>query len=429
MKRIKVMFFVDRPHITYEMLKVLHDHDVPIISMEVYANVIYFKLPYLSDELFENIKREFSLVYGFEKLEEIDYSAVEERDLELRAVLDFIPQGVLLLDAQGKIKYSNHYASTQVFKLSDKEISGQNIIDTIKEDGLEEMLTTSGRGIVKEIPVSVGGDKYSLSAQPIFTDEQIFCGSMVYLHRLHTLNWFENNVTFEDIKGTSSGISLTMEKSKQFAKLDTPILITGEVGTGKGLLARAIHNYGNRSNKPFVSAILNSVPAELLGRELFGQGNPSELGFRQGLFQWAEGGTLFIDDISKLPFNLQSRLLTVMTKGVVIPIGTDNGIPSNVRIICADKRDLDKAVKEGEFLKELNDLIQLFSIRIPPLRERIEDLPELANIFLADMNQQYDKNINSISESAIEKLKTYSWPKNSRQLLGTIQKAVQRCSG
>ena len=211
------------------------------------------------------------------------------------------------------------------------------------------------------------------------------------------------------------------------ANSDATVLILGESGTGKELVARTIHNHSRRAGKPFLKVNCAAIPKDLLESELFGHKKGSFTGAvdsQTGKFVQAHSGTLFLDEIGEMDLNLQGKILRALQDKEIDRIGEENPIPIDVRIITATNIDLEKAVSDKKFREDLYYRINVFPIELPPLRERKEDITELANYFLKKFDDEMSLNFQSISESTIEKLKEYSWPGNVRELENSILRAM-----
>ena len=227
------------------------------------------------------------------------------------------------------------------------------------------------------------------------------------------------------------GISNAMQELhfliKKVAKTDANVLITGENGTGKEVIARAIQHYSSRSNEVLISVDMGAITESLFESELFGhlKGSFTDAkADRIGKFEAANEGTLFLDEIANLSYPLQAKLLTALQSRQIVRVGGNQSIPIDIRLICATNRNLHESVQKGEFREDLLYRINTIQIEIPPLRERKEDIPLLAQFFLQKYAKKYQKENINISSHAISKLKEYNWPGNTRELQHTIEKAV-----
>jgi two-component system response regulator GlrR len=218
-----------------------------------------------------------------------------------------------------------------------------------------------------------------------------------------------------------------LSRAKLVANSDASVFISGESGTGKELLAQAIHKASPRAEKPFVAINCGAIPENLLESELFGHRKGSFTGAskdHEGLFLAADGGTLFLDEIGDMPPALQVKLLRVLQERQVRPVGSTSAVPVDARVISATHRDLVQAMAEGSFREDLYYRLNVVSLELPPLSERREDIPVLANHFLKQLSSKYDKNLTGFAADALERLVTAPWPGNVRQLYNLVEHAV-----
>ncbi|NKI75880.1 two-component system response regulator GlrR [Dickeya sp. CFBP 2040] len=218
-----------------------------------------------------------------------------------------------------------------------------------------------------------------------------------------------------------------LEQAKMVAQSDVSVLINGQSGTGKEILAQAIHAASPRAGRPFIAINCGALPEPLLESELFGHARGAFTGAvsqREGLFQAAEGGTLFLDEIGDMPLALQVKLLRVLQERKVRPLGSNRDMDINVRIISATHRDLPKAMEKGEFREDLYYRLNVVNLKLPALHERAEDIPLLANHLLREAAARHKPFVRSFSTDAMKRLMTASWPGNVRQLVNVIEQCV-----
>jgi DNA-binding NtrC family response regulator len=231
----------------------------------------------------------------------------------------------------------------------------------------------------------------------------------------------------EFVVGPSKATHDVIELVQKVAKLSATVLILGESGTGKELLARMIHRESGAPNAPFVAVNLAAIPKDLLESALFGHEKGSFTGaVRQqiGKFELAAGGTLFLDEIGDLRLDLQAKLLRAIQEGEIERVGGMHPIKTELRLIAATNIDLERAVKEGTFREDLYYRINVIPLRLPPLRDRLEDVPELARFFLRRYNVKFRKNIHGVADSTMKVLSKYWWPGNIRELENLIERLV-----
>ena len=218
-----------------------------------------------------------------------------------------------------------------------------------------------------------------------------------------------------------------LDQARMVAQSDVSVLINGQSGTGKEILAQAIHNASPRSKKAFIAINCGALPEQLLESELFGHSRGAFTGAvssREGLFQAAEGGTLFLDEIGDMPIPLQVKLLRVLQERKVRPLGSNRDLDIDVRILSATHRDLPKAMERGEFREDLFYRLNVVSLKIPALQERAEDVPLLANHLLRQSADRHKPFVRSFSTDAMKRLMAASWPGNVRQLVNVIEQCV-----
>lgn len=219
----------------------------------------------------------------------------------------------------------------------------------------------------------------------------------------------------------------TLHMAEKIAKSKAPVLILGETGTGKSLLAKYIHEHSDRRDKPFLSINIASLSPSIIESELFGYKKGAFTGAekdgRIGLFEAANGGTLFLDEIGELPYDLQAKFLHVLQEETVIPVGSHTPIKLDIRVLCATNCDLRKMIEAGKFREDLYHRINIFDMLMPPLRKRQEDIEPLAVYFLNLFNKKYERNV-EISERVMELFKRYPWKGNIRELSNVIERGV-----
>lgn len=228
----------------------------------------------------------------------------------------------------------------------------------------------------------------------------------------------------EDIKGSSKAIRSIKETIQMIAPSDLSVLIEGESGTGKELFAQSIHERSERAELPFVKINCAAIPADLLESEIFGAYLEPEKHHRKGRFELADNGTLFIDEIGAMPLTIQAKLLRAIQEGEIEAVGSHMPKKVNVRILAATNRPLEHLIEQGKFREDLYYRIQAITLRIPPLRERMEDFTELANTFLQQYILKAGKRRLVLSSRTREYLQNYHWPGNVRELQNVIQAAV-----
>ncbi len=235
------------------------------------------------------------------------------------------------------------------------------------------------------------------------------------------------DLKFHDLVGKSPKMQMVFSMIDKVAKTDANVLITGENGTGKELVARALHRQSNRKDEVFIGVDLGAISHSLFESELFGHVKGAFTDAKEdraGRFEIANGGTLFLDEISNIPLELQAKLLTAIQSRKITRVGSGKEIEVDIRLICATNANLEKLVQEGIFRQDLLYRIKTVEIEIPPLRERVIDIELLAEHFLNQFKRKYNKPNLQLNETALNKLQNYNWPGNVRELQHSIERAI-----
>jgi DNA-binding NtrC family response regulator len=242
----------------------------------------------------------------------------------------------------------------------------------------------------------------------------------------------EGKLTFGDLIICSNAMERVISLGKRAAASQIPVLIEGESGVGKELIARAVQGESERAGRPFVTVNCGAIPENLVESILFGHEKGAFTGAvdkRIGKFQEADGGTLFLDEVGELPLDAQVKLLRALQEGEIDPVGSKRSVKVDFRLISATNRDMIQLVKDGRFREDLYYRLNVFPVWVPPLKDRLEDVPELALHFLARFAAEEGKRITAINEDALRLLTSYTWPGNVRQLENTIFRAVVLADG
>jgi transcriptional regulator with PAS, ATPase and Fis domain len=430
--------FQDRVGMARDVAAAVAGYEANIVSLEVRPGEMYMQLDQVPDSVLADIVRQVGLIPDVREAAPVRWLPRELNEQRLRAIFDAVEEGIVIADQGGFITMSNE-------KAADVLGPGRPLIGLrLQEAGFPPEIAgeiMSGRLKQQEVPLKTAGGSVRclVKSKSIFDDHGKPEGSMITfdkMSRVRRLAHFITQpvmVTFEDISHNSAAMSEAVNLARTVAGGNSTILIRGESGAGKELFARAIHMASSRAENPYVVVNCAAIPDTLFESELFGYADGTFTGGlkggRQGLFEFAHTGTIFLDEIAEIPPYIQAKLLRVLQEGCVRRLGEMLENRVDVRIIAATSRDLARLVASGSFREDLFYRLNVIPIHIPPLRRRKEEIPSLAWSFINKFNQRLGKQVASISGAALERLRAYDWPGNVRELENAIERAVNLTTG
>jgi formate hydrogenlyase transcriptional activator len=389
---------------------------------------------------------------AFEKIRQSE-EALIERERQLQQIVDIVPQHMVLLETDFSNSYGNHTAG-EYFGHVERRSPADFVKKTTHPEDTERLLAWLLRTLdgdqADETEVRIrrrdGQYRWFLHQLTPLRDDRgsvmRWCLTRVDIddRRQAAERAQRENVAlreeidkvsmFESIVGTSPPLQAVLARVAKVARTDSTVLITGETGTGKELIARAIHKRSLRAARAFVSVNCAAIPRDLIASELFGHEKGAFTGAlqrRMGRFELAEGGSIFLDEIGELPAETQIALLRVLQEREFQRVGGNQSIHTDVRVIAATHRDLPAAITAGAFRSDLFYRINVFPIEVPPLRERSEDIRLLVEYFIDRYAREAGKQIRHIEKKSMERLQSYSWPGNIRELQNVIERSVILC--
>ena len=361
-------------------------------------------------------------------------------------ILKMTSDGFIITDTEGNIREINkQYAD--FFGKSRSEIIGKSILNIIpnskmidivkhkfsEEDAVHKYIDGEAKGnsviVSRSYVEDEDGNVVAGVAQVKFKVQTLAVAKKL-MNEYEELEYyreeFQNQNRVDNIIGSDTKFREIVKECLKVAKTDIPVLLTGETGTGKEVMAKALHTNSLRCDKPFVSINCAAIPFELLESELFGYMDGAftgaKRGGKKGKFQLANGGTIFLDEIGDMPSSMQAKLLRVLQEKEIEPLGSEKSIPLDVRVVAATRQDLEAKMKDGSFREDLYYRLSVFNIHIPPLRERGGDSLELAEFFLDELNHKY-KTYKTFSKAVKAYFLKYQWPGNVREVNNVVQSA------
>jgi PAS domain S-box-containing protein len=383
-------------------------------------------------------------------------AAVREREEKLGRLVNSAMDAIIELDRNLNVTRVNA-AAEKVFACSSHEIVGQLFTRFLSSDSRERLanliidldLRPEGEryawipgglnaksAVGEAFPAEATLSRFDMGREPFYTlilrnvnarlqaQQKIRSLTVETEYLREEIKELQN---LDEIVGQSEPVARVLRDVEEVAGTDATVLILGETGTGKELIARAIHKNSRRREKPLIRVNCATMPATLIESELFGHEQGAFTGAtkkREGRFALAHGGTIFLDEIGELPVDLQVKLLRVLQEGEFEPVGSSRTQKVDARVLAATNRDLKQAVREGKFREDLYYRLNVFPIELPPLRERGDDIGLLAANFTGKFAQRMGRSIDSLSEDCIRRLQAYSWPGNVRELQNVIERAV-----
>ncbi|MDR3565177.1 MAG: sigma 54-interacting transcriptional regulator [Negativicutes bacterium] len=385
----------------------------------------------------EAIKRAIREALEIAKAQE----AERVRNELFRTIVNSSAEGIIAVDKNGFVTVCNP-AAGQTFQLEASAAIGKYIGDIRPDDQLRNCL--NGGSYEREGIKTIGDKVFAIRRIPIKLGDEVV-GAVANIQDATQLQRFEQVIRqklnkkgllakyrFENLIGSSAAMQAIKARVRQYALTDATVLLTGESGTGKERVAQSLHNLSSRKNGPFVAINCAALPENLLESELFGyvEGafTGAKRGGKQGMFELAHGGTIFLDEISEMPSSLQARLLRVLQEREVMRLGADNVIPVNVRIISSSNQNLAELIELKKFRDDLYYRLNVLRLHLPPLRERIEDIPALVSGLLGRLHLSRAKEV-GITPAALKLLQVYRWPGNIRELENVIERVALLAAG
>ena len=374
---------------------------------------------------------------------------VRDREMEhrkqLQTTFNLVPEGVFYLDAEDRISLVNERGLKLLELADDGEIIGRPLTRFLDNPGLEAVIRGRRRHAGRVLDFS--GKTMLLHSAPIFVQSH-YLGTVLSLQRASEVEKLEHRVrrevhssglqakaTFKELESVARapGMLACLARARQYAVTSGTILITGESGVGKELMAQSIHNASDRRSLAFVPINCAALPLTLLESELFGYEEGAFTGAKRGgkpgYFELAHGGTLFLDELGLLPLHVQMQLLRVLQSKEVLRVGGRKMIPVDVRVVAATNSDLTKAVAGGSFRQDLYYRLNVLSVEIPPLRRRPEDIAPLAASYLPRLGRENGRNVTGLSPELLRVFQKHDWPGNVRELLNYLMRLVVSSAG
>ncbi|WGY47043.1 transcriptional regulator TyrR [Vibrio sp. ABG19] len=424
----------DRLGLTRELLDILASKNIDLRGIEIdVIGIIYLNCPDIDFETFSELMAEIRRIPGVRDVRKIQFMPIERHNTELISLLNNLPDAVLAIDLKGSVDMANHSAQS-LFHKDEQEMIGAHVSTLLPAFNFSRWVEGSKSRVREEVVLD--GLDYVMDLMPVYitgeSKESTLASSMMIIRSANANVVADdklplhNNLGFEHFVGVSNRHKTLINQAKKLAMLDQPLLIEGETGTGKEMLARACHNRSNRSDAPFLVLSCASMPDDVAETELFGHA-PGSFNHQQGhkgIFEQANGGTVFLDEIGEMSPHLQIKLLRFLQDGTFRRVGEEHEVHVDVRVLASTRHNLAELAESGKFREDLFYRLNVLTLRIPPLRERPSDVQPLLELFVAKHCHKMGMLKPKLEEGLLDQLAQYQWPGNMRQLDNMVLRAL-----
>ncbi|WP_087022761.1 transcriptional regulator TyrR [Thaumasiovibrio subtropicus] len=436
----------DRLGLTRELLDILAEKEIDLRGIEIdTSGIIFLNCPEIEFEQFSKLMSQIRLIDGVLDVRKIQFMPGEREHRELKSLLGSLPDPVFSVDLSGKVALANQAASL-LYSTPSEEMKGETIDQYLSQFNFAKWLEQHKRDYepseqetapMHTEMVVIGGLDYVMEVMPVYVSDeskaQVLASAVVLLKAMSGIQrpiWRQSydNTGFEHLIGHSSRFKQLVNQAKKLALLDAPLLIQGETGTGKEVLARACHHRSQRSQRPFLLLNSISMPDNAAETELFGYLEPDG-STKKGIFEQADGGTVFLYEVGEMSAHLQIKLLRFLQDGTFRRVGEEKEVKVDVRVICSTQRKLSELVAEGKFREDLYYRLNVLSLTVPPLRERNADILPLTELFLKQFAAELQQVKPELTLRAEEQLVQYPWPGNIRQLRNILLRSLSQVEG
>ncbi|RTE87144.1 MULTISPECIES: transcriptional regulator TyrR [Gammaproteobacteria] len=427
----------DRLGICQDVLTILKEDEIDLRGIEVDPiGKIYLSFPSLEFSQFQTLMPKIRRIPNVSDVKTIPYLPFEREHFEFDLLLSTLPNPVISVDDKGRIDITNSAAEALLGadKASLKNADVRDMVQGLPQRWLEKSPTEP-----QQEPLKIGGQWFLSQLLPVWVKdadgEPAFAGAVIHGQAEPMLTERQAGVTkspFDQVLTQHSGVKRVIRDAMRMAQLDAPLLIEGETGVGKELIAKACHQSSSRWEEPFLAVNCGALPDNVAEGELFGYGagifshHPEG---KKGIFEQANGGTVLLDSVGDMSRELQAKLLRFLENGEFRRIGEEQVVEVNVRLICLARGELLERVEQGAFREDLYYRLNVLSLYLPPLRERKGDVGLLAEHFLYRFCQQLQRPLAKLSKRCADYLNQYHWPGNVRQLENSLYRAVSMLEG
>ena len=428
------VFCEDRLGLTRELLDLLVLRGIDLRGIDIDPiGRIYLNFAELEFTSFSTLMAEIRRIAGVTDVRTVPWMPSEREHLALSALLEAMPEPVLSLDTRSKIERTNP-ASCQLFGMSADKMRNHNASQLISGFNFQRWLESEPVETQAE-HVVINGQNFLLEITPVYMsgehEQRILAGAVVMLRSTVRMGRQLQTQTPQDVSAFSQIVAVSpkmrhvVDQARKLALLTAPLLIVGETGTGKDLLAHACHLASPRAAKPYLALNCASIPEDAVESELFGHAPEGKKGF----FEQANGGSVLLDEIGEMSPRMQTKLLRFLNDGTFRRVGEDHEVHVDVRVICATQKNLVELVQKGLFREDLYYRLNVLTLNLPPLRDRSQDVMPLTELFVARFADEQGISRPKLSADLSNVLTRYGWPGNVRQLKNAVYRALTQLEG
>jgi len=427
---------IDRVGLAKDILVVLENYGINLMAIDASnKGFLFLQFAEISFETLRELMPQIRKVESVNDVRTVSFMPSEQEHYALKTLLKTLPDSVFSIDTKGRIRIANESALLTL-SMAEHEVVHESLNHWLQGFNFARWMSETPV-LAQATRVQINTSEYLAEMLPIYlpddNDKTILAGAVISLKSPARVgkqfNALQNQTTgFDNVLAVSDKMKEVLKQAKRMAQLDAPLLITGNTGTGKELMARASHDASMRREHSFIAVNCAALPDSVAEEELFGFVSNGTV-VKRGLFEEAKGGTVFLDEIAEMSKAAQVKLLRLLQDGTFRRIGGDEEVSADVRIICSTQKNLAELCQTGEFREDLYYRIHVLSYHMPSLRERRVDVIPLTEMFLEHYSQQLSSPLRRISASCRDYLFTYAWPGNVRQLKNAIFRAVSMWDG
>ncbi|WIV12980.1 sigma 54-interacting transcriptional regulator [Proteiniborus sp. MB09-C3] len=428
----------DRIGMTLAILSEIYSANINLNSLEVSPKKVCVKIGKIDSKKKNLLINKLLKINGVISIDEIELLSYETNERKLYAIINSVDDGIISINKDFKIEIFNNYCEN-IFNCKKEDVLGTDIRNLINNNSsISNLMRKENVHNNFHFNIENTNNKQYITTESLIKDDNDrTLGAVISIKDVKKTIQIANIISannegiFKDIVGNSPSIEKVKEVSKLVAKSDSTILLRGESGTGKELFAKAIQRLSSRKNKSFVTLNCAALPDSLIESELFGYEKGSFTGAieggKDGLFKEADGGTLFLDEIGELSGAMQAKLLRALQEKSIRKIGSTKEEEIDVRIIAATNKNLEEMIDNNTFREDLYYRLNVIPIHIPPLRDRLDDIPLLVSFFINKLNKKLDKKVEGAEIEFINRLMKHNWHGNVRELQNVIERAMNLC--